>query len=138
MENLKHTLNLPLNNEWHTYISDKIFTGQHGIKHDFTSFMQITDVLNATFHHDLPSQPFAESQQGPRWRWVVESCAVEERQALQLWMVQHDVHRVRFEMLEGMIHQNVKSHAQVSGRSDGRVNIPERGQPANLLLALFK
>ena len=53
-------------------------------------------------------------------------------------MIEQDVDCIDLEMSQRMIHQDVESHAQVRGRSDGRVYVAEGGQLADLVLTLFE
>jgi hypothetical protein len=51
---------------------------------------------------------------------------------------QQDVHRVHFKMPQRMVHQDVECHVQVGGGGDGRVDVAQGGQFADLFLALVE
>ena len=58
-------------------------------------------------------------------------------ESLQIRMVEPDADRIDVEMAEGLIHQNVQRQAQVKGGGDGRVNVTQGCQSADLFLALI-
>ena len=103
----------------------------------FRSVLKIGDMTGLLLDDDLTGKPFADPHLWTRGRRDIETDTGQIGKALQVRMIEPDIHRIDVEMTEGLIHQNVQGQAQVKGGGDGGVNIAQGCQSANLSLALI-